>query len=57
MNAVFYLILGLVGSGYLFSKDGKKRYFIKSSIDLSLAKELGNEIGELLKKKSKGSYK
>ena len=41
----------------LFSKDGKKRYLIKSSKDLSLAKELGNEIGELLKKKSKGSYK
>ena len=41
----------------LFSKDGKKRYFIKNSKELSLAKELGNEIGELLKKKSKGSYK
>ena len=41
----------------LFSKDGKKRYFIKNSKDLSLAKELGIEIGELLKKKSKGSYK
>ena len=41
----------------LFSKDGKKRYFIKDSKDLNLAKELGNEIGELLKKKSKGSYK
>jgi len=41
----------------LFSKDGKKRYFIKDSKDLSLAKELGNEIGELLKKKSQGSYK
>ena len=41
----------------LFSKDGKKRYLIKNSKDLSLAKELGNEIGELLKKKSKGSYK
>jgi len=41
----------------LFSKDGKKRYFIKNSKDLSLAKELGNEIGEMLKKKSKGSYK
>ena len=41
----------------LFSKDGKKRYFIKESKDLSSAKELGNEIGELLKKKSKGSYK
>ena len=41
----------------LFSKDGKKRYFIKNSKDLSLAKELGNEIGELLKKKSQGAYK
>ena len=41
----------------LFSKDGKKRYFIKNSKELSLAKELGSEIGELLKKKSKGSYK
>ena len=41
----------------LFSKDGKKRYFIKDSKDLNLAKELGNEIGELLKKKSQGSYK
>ena len=41
----------------LFSKDGKKRYFIKDSKDLSLAKELGNEIGELLKKKSQGAYK
>ena len=41
----------------LFSKDGKKRYFIKNSKELSFAKELGNEIGELLKKKSKGSYK
>ena len=41
----------------LFSKDGKKRYLIKSSKDLSLAKELGNEIGEFLKKKSQGSYK
>ena len=41
----------------LFSKDGKKRYLIKNSKDLSLAKELGNEIGEFLKKKSQGSYK
>ena len=41
----------------LFSKDGKKRYFIKNSKDLSSAKELGNEIGELLKKESQGSYK
>ena len=41
----------------LFSTDGENRYFIKDSKDLSLAKELGNEIGELLKKKSKGSYK
>ncbi len=41
----------------LFSKDGKKRYFIKNSKHLSSAKELGNEIGELLKKESQGSYK
>ena len=41
----------------LFSVDGKKRYFFKDRKSLNLAKELGNEIGEVLKKKSKGSYK
>ena len=41
----------------LFSVDGKNRYFFKDTKSLNLAKELGNEIGEVLKKKSKGSYK
>ena len=41
----------------LFSVDGKKRYFVKDKKSLNLAKELGKEIGEVLKKKSKGSYK
>ena len=41
----------------LFSVDGKNRYFLKDGKSLNLAKELGNEIGEALKKKSKGSYK
>ena len=41
----------------LFSVDGKNRYFFKDRKSLNLAKELGNEIGEVLKEKSKGSYK
>ena len=41
----------------LFSVDGKNRYFFKDTKSLNLAKELGNEIGEVLKEKSKGSYK
>ena len=41
----------------LFSVNGKKRYFVKDKKSLNLAKELGKEIGEVLKKKSKGSYK
>jgi len=41
----------------LFSLDGKQRFYIKSSKDLSLAAELGKEVGEILKKKSKDSYK
>tara|TARA_B100000686_G_scaffold43091_1_gene45123 strand:- start:891 stop:1394 length:504 start_codon:yes stop_codon:yes gene_type:complete len=41
----------------LFSVNGKKRYFVKDKKSLNLAKELGREIGEVLKKKSKGSYK
>jgi len=44
-------------SAELFSVDGKNRYFFKDRKSLNLAKELGNEIGEVLKKKSKGSYK
>ena len=44
-------------SAELFSVDGKNRYFVKDTKSFNLAKELGNEIGEALKKKSKGSYK
>ena len=41
----------------LFSLDGKKRFYMKASKKLSLAKDLGKEVGELLKKRSKNSYK
>ena len=41
----------------LFSLDGKQRFYLKSSKDLNLAAELGKEVGEILKKKSKDSYK
>ena len=41
----------------LFSVDGKKRYFKEDMRNKSLAKELGKEVGELLKLKSEGSYK
>ena len=44
-------------SAELFSVDGKNRYFVKDTKSLNLAKELGNGIGEVLKEKSKGSYK
>ena len=43
--------------GELFSLDGKKRYYCKSSKDIKYAAELGIEIGENLKKQSKGNYK
>ena len=41
----------------LFSLDGKERFYFKSSKDLNLAGQLGKEIGEILKKESKNSYK
>ena len=41
----------------LFSVDDKKRYFIKDTKKVELAKELGREIGEALKLKSERSYK
>ncbi len=41
----------------LFSLDGKERFYCKSSKDIKHAAELGIEIGENLKRKSKGSYK
>ena len=41
----------------LFSLDGKERFYCKSSKDIKYATELGIEVGENLKKQSKGSYK
>ena len=41
----------------LFSIDGKERYFLKESKELNFAKELGMGVGEILKNKSKGTYK
>ena len=41
----------------LFSLDGKERFHCKSTTDIKYASELGIEIGENLKKQSKGSYK
>ncbi len=41
----------------LFSLDGTQRFYLKSSKNLNLAAELGKEVGEILKKKSKDSYK
>ena len=44
-------------SAELFSVDGKHRYFVKETKEINLAKELGIEVGEILKSQSKGSYK
>jgi len=44
-------------SAELFSVDGKKRFFTKSSSEIKHAKSLGNKIGEILKKKSNNSHK
>ena len=41
----------------LFSLDGKKRFYHKSSKELSFASQLGKEVGEILKRQSKNSYK
>ena len=41
----------------LFSLDGLKRFYEKKSSKINNAKELGIEVGELLKKKSNNSYK
>ena len=47
----------IILSAELFSVDGKHRYFVKETKDINLAKELGREVGEVLKSQSKGSYK
>ena len=41
----------------LFSLDGTKRFYYKGLKDIKYASELGLEVGEFLKKESKGSYK
>ncbi len=41
----------------LFSIDGSQRFYEKKSSKISQFKELGNEIGKILKNKSKKSYK
>ena len=47
----------LILKAELFSLDGKKRFFIKSSKKLYLADLAGKELGEKIKKKSKNLYK
>ena len=41
----------------LFSLDGKERFYYKALKDVILAKELGKEVGNVLKKNSKDLYK
>ena len=41
----------------LFSLDGSKRFYVKSSKGLKYADQLGKEVGIILKKKSKESHK
>ena len=41
----------------LFSLEGKERFYHKSSKELNFASQLGKEVGEILKKQSKNSYK
>ena len=41
----------------LFSLDGSQRFYEKKSSKIENAKELGKEVGQILKKKSKNSYK
>ena len=41
----------------LFSLDGKQRFYEKKSSSIENAKELGKEVGQILKKKSNNTYK
>jgi len=41
----------------LFSLDGKDRFYFRASKELKFASELGKEVGTILKKNSKNSYK
>ena len=41
----------------LLSLDGKQRFYEKKTSEIKNSKELGKEIGQILKNKSKNSYK
>ena len=41
----------------LFSIDGKKRYYLEKSSEIKFAKKLGKNVGNILRKQSKGNYK
>ena len=41
----------------LFSIDGKQRFYHNATKNINFAFELGTEVGEILKKESKNSYK
>ena len=41
----------------LFSLDGSQRFYEKKTSEIEKSKELGKEIGQVLKKKSNNSYK
>ena len=41
----------------LFSLDGIKRFYEKKSLKLKMQKNLGKEVGQILKTKSNNSYK
>ena len=41
----------------LFSLDGSQRFYEKKSAETEKAKELGKQVGQILKTKSKNSYK
>ena len=41
----------------LFSLDGTQRFYEKKSIEIEKAKELGKEVGQILKTKSNNTYK
>jgi hydroxymethylbilane synthase len=47
----------LILEAELFSLDGSQRFYEKKSSKIENAKELGKEVGQLLKKKSNESYK
>ena len=47
----------LILEAELFSLDGSQRFYEKKSSKIENAKELGNEVGQILKTKSNNSYK